>query len=192
MVRRLSFQAKHMGREAKIHYVCRDKVKGVPHHAKAGNINNCLLKGRVRGLWLWQGGLCSPASIFAVPGRGCVGLLWQTNPLRCSLWTAASKATLCSPSRPRTNPFLSPCCCQRTQATGDYVLVLDCDMIASPRILHATIGHLYMKSPGTAQSGDEDQVTWVYKPRTAFIQTPQGEQPVMLAVGPAEAHLQAK
>ena len=25
-------------------YVGRDKVKGVPHHAKAGNINSCLLK----------------------------------------------------------------------------------------------------------------------------------------------------
>ena len=25
-------------------YVARDKVKGVPHHAKAGNINSALLK----------------------------------------------------------------------------------------------------------------------------------------------------
>ena len=31
-------------REAKIVYVGREKVKGVPHHAKAGNINSCLLK----------------------------------------------------------------------------------------------------------------------------------------------------
>jgi hypothetical protein len=32
-------------------YLGRDKVKGVPHHAKAGNINSCLLKegaGKVR------------------------------------------------------------------------------------------------------------------------------------------------
>ncbi len=33
-----------MRREAKIVYVARKKVKGVPHHAKAGNINSCLLK----------------------------------------------------------------------------------------------------------------------------------------------------
>ena len=31
-------------RDANIVYVARDKVKGVPHHAKAGNINSCLLK----------------------------------------------------------------------------------------------------------------------------------------------------
>jgi cellulose synthase (UDP-forming) len=31
-------------REANIVYLGREKVKGVPHHAKAGNINNCLLK----------------------------------------------------------------------------------------------------------------------------------------------------
>lgn len=38
-------------REANIVYVAREKVKGVPHHAKAGNINSCLLKegpGKVR------------------------------------------------------------------------------------------------------------------------------------------------
>ncbi len=33
-----------MGREAELVYICRDKVKGVPHHAKAGNINSALLK----------------------------------------------------------------------------------------------------------------------------------------------------
>ena len=42
-------------REANIVYVAREKVKGVPHHAKAGNINSCLLKegpGKVGG---WGG-----------------------------------------------------------------------------------------------------------------------------------------
>jgi hypothetical protein len=41
-------------REANITYIGRDKAKGVPHHAKAGNINSCLLKegkGRVR---VWE------------------------------------------------------------------------------------------------------------------------------------------
>lgn len=33
-----------MGREAELHYVARKKVKGVNHHAKAGNINSALLK----------------------------------------------------------------------------------------------------------------------------------------------------
>lgn len=33
-----------MGRQASLHYIARDKVKGVTHHAKAGNINSALLK----------------------------------------------------------------------------------------------------------------------------------------------------
>jgi cellulose synthase (UDP-forming) len=33
-----------MGREANLSYLARTKVKGVPHHAKAGNINSALLK----------------------------------------------------------------------------------------------------------------------------------------------------
>ena len=44
MVNRLQKQLNYMQRDAKILHVTRDKVKGVPHHAKAGNINNCLLK----------------------------------------------------------------------------------------------------------------------------------------------------
>ena len=32
-----------MNREASIHYIAREKVKGVPHHAKAGNINSAML-----------------------------------------------------------------------------------------------------------------------------------------------------
>eukprot|EP00882_Tetradesmus_deserticola_P014856 GHRQ01015809.1.p1 GENE.GHRQ01015809.1~~GHRQ01015809.1.p1 ORF type:complete len:205 (-),score=52.99 GHRQ01015809.1:155-769(-) len=34
----------YMGREANLSYLARTKVKGVPHHAKAGNINSALLK----------------------------------------------------------------------------------------------------------------------------------------------------
>jgi hypothetical protein len=33
-----------MGREAQLLYVAREKVKGVRHHDKAGNINSALLK----------------------------------------------------------------------------------------------------------------------------------------------------
>lgn len=33
-----------MGRDAQVVYLGREKVKGVPHHAKAGNINSALLK----------------------------------------------------------------------------------------------------------------------------------------------------
>lgn len=43
MTRRINYQLKYMGRRANLKYVARDKVKGVPHHAKAGNINSCLL-----------------------------------------------------------------------------------------------------------------------------------------------------
>lgn len=44
-VQRLGVQARLMGRRAKLEYVARQKKKGVPHHAKAGNINSCLLGG---------------------------------------------------------------------------------------------------------------------------------------------------
>ncbi|KAL4547939.1 hypothetical protein Ndes2526B_g07156 [Nannochloris sp. 'desiccata'] len=44
MVRRLQKQAIYMGRDSSIECVVRTKVKNVPHHAKAGNINNCLFK----------------------------------------------------------------------------------------------------------------------------------------------------
>ena len=43
MKRRLVYQMRYMGRHANLTYVARPKVRGVPHHAKAGNINHCLL-----------------------------------------------------------------------------------------------------------------------------------------------------
>jgi cellulose synthase/poly-beta-1,6-N-acetylglucosamine synthase-like glycosyltransferase len=43
-VERIQKQAAFMKRNVKIIYCTRDKVAGIPHHAKAGNINNCLLK----------------------------------------------------------------------------------------------------------------------------------------------------
>lgn len=40
-----------MGREAELHYNARDRPTGVPHHAKAGNINAALLKAAPRGVF---------------------------------------------------------------------------------------------------------------------------------------------
>lgn len=111
-----------MHREAKIKYVARDKVPGVPHHAKAGNINNALLKG---------------------------------------------------------------------YSGGDYILVLDCDMILHPDFLMRTLGHFYWQ-PGS-QTDDAQAChrgpqsgagmgpnasaavpgQWVLKDKAAFVQTPQ-------------------
>ncbi len=71
------------------------QVQGVPHHAKAGNINHALLKGGV--------------------------------------------------------------------ARGDYVLVLDCDMLVHPDFLVRTIGHMYEQQGGQ----------WVPKDKVGFLQTPQ-------------------
>jgi cellulose synthase (UDP-forming) len=54
MVRRLRFQLAYMQRDAAVEYIGRDKSEGVPHHAKAGNINSCLLKegqGKVSAGW---------------------------------------------------------------------------------------------------------------------------------------------
>ncbi|KAL4423966.1 hypothetical protein ABPG75_001267 [Micractinium tetrahymenae] len=92
LVCRLTFQCKCMHREASIVYVARQKAAGVPHHAKAGNINSCLLK------------------------------------------EGAKK--------------------------GEFVLVLDCDMIVHPDFLERTVGHFY-------------KMRWVPKAKVAFLQTPQ-------------------
>ncbi len=53
---------RYMRREAEIVYVARDKVKGIPHHAKAGNINSALLKeapGQGEFILVLVGGGCS-------------------------------------------------------------------------------------------------------------------------------------
>lgn len=99
LVRRLAFQCKYMQREANITYIGRDKAKGVPHHAKAGNINSCLLK----------------------EGKG----------------------------------------------RGEFILVLDCDMIVEPDFLQKTVGHFYV------QEEEGVEAPWVPKKKAAFIQTPQ-------------------
>jgi cellulose synthase/poly-beta-1,6-N-acetylglucosamine synthase-like glycosyltransferase len=112
-----------MQRNAGIMYVARDKVAGVPHHAKAGNINSALLKA---------------------PG------------------------------------------------SGDFILVLDCDMVLHPDFLMRTLPHFYWQ-PGKPQeapqcqhsspcdkekgapaaTGFHEPVPWVLKDKAAFVQTPQ-------------------
>ena len=80
----LSSWCRYMGRQASLHYVARDKVKGVAHHAKAGNINSALLK----------------------EGSGL----------------------------------------------GDYILVLDSDMLVHPDFLLRSLGHFYeKKGPAKAE-----------------------------------------
>ncbi len=97
MVRRLRYQLTCMKREARLVYVARRRVHGVPHHAKAGNINHAIL---------------------------------------------------------------------RSQGQGEFIMVLDTDMIAHPDFLQRTIGHFYQRSSSDGEG-------WVQKKRTAFIQTPQ-------------------
>jgi cellulose synthase/poly-beta-1,6-N-acetylglucosamine synthase-like glycosyltransferase len=114
-----------MQRDAGIMYVTRDKVPGVPNHAKAGNINSALLK--------------SPGS-------------------------------------------------------GDFILVLDCDMVLHPDFLMRTLPHFYWQ-PGKhecqdvprgqgsspcdkekgvpAATGAHGPAAWVLKDKAAFVQTPQ-------------------
>ena len=40
------------GKAAKIHYIARHKPEGVPHHAKAGNMNNALFNGNLEGTFI--------------------------------------------------------------------------------------------------------------------------------------------
>jgi cellulose synthase (UDP-forming) len=67
-----------VGRAARVEYVARDKVPGVPHHAKAGNINSCLLKF--------------------------------------------------------------------SHGRGEFLMVLDCDMVVHPDFLQRTLGHFYAQA----------------------------------------------
>lgn len=84
-------------------YVTRTKIPSIPHHAKAGNINNALLKA---------------------PG------------------------------------------------SGDFVLVLDCNMIVHPDFLMRVLGHFYLR-PDNNSSGTAFEAPWVLKDKAAFVQTPQ-------------------
>lgn len=112
-----------MQRDAHVVYVARDKAPGVPHHAKAGNINNALLKSGT--------------------------------------------------------------------AHGEFILVLDSDMIVHPDFLMRTLGHFYWQ-PECFESGCHGcidgrcqspkaaaglpaacQPRWVLKEKAAFVQTPQ-------------------
>jgi hypothetical protein len=97
-----------MGRHARLVYQAREKTPGVPHHAKAGNINSSLLTS--------------------------------------------------------------------SAATGDFVLVLDCDMIVHPEFLQRTLGHFYTQasdSLGPAEDWPKSGPQWVLKPKAAFLQVPQ-------------------
>ena len=49
MVHRVKTQLKTLQYEADLRYIARPKVKGTPHHAKAGNINHALLSSGTRG-----------------------------------------------------------------------------------------------------------------------------------------------
>ncbi|KAL4527944.1 hypothetical protein Ndes2526B_g07735 [Nannochloris sp. 'desiccata'] len=52
MVRRLRYQLTCMKREARLVYVARRRVHGVPHHAKAGNINHAILRSQGQGAFI--------------------------------------------------------------------------------------------------------------------------------------------
>ena len=107
----------HVQREARICYVARDKAAGVPHHAKAGNINSALLKegpGRVRRL---LGGRA---------GQWCTCACGSVRPGQCSMqWCVCA----CRPVRPRSCCLLSPGWRRAPPCSqGDFILILDCDM----------------------------------------------------------------
>ena len=52
-----------------------------------------------------------------------------------------------------------------SQGKGEYIMVLDTDMIVHPDFLQRTIGHFYKRGP--------NREGWVPKERCAFLQTPQ-------------------
>ncbi len=61
-----------------------------------------------------------------------------------------------------------------SQGKGEFILVLDMDMICHPDCLQRLLGHFYRrKKEGEKTSGGSTKSDWVKKPRTALIQTPQ-------------------
>jgi hypothetical protein len=61
-------------------------------------------------------------------------------------------------------------------ASGDFVLVLDCDMIVHPEFLLRTLGHFYVESKAGndgASAKGQPSTSWVLKPKAALLQAPQ-------------------
>lgn len=46
---------------------------------------------------------------------------------------------------------------------GEFILVLDCDMLAHPDLLLRVLGHFY----------EHNGKAWIKKEKAAFVQTPQ-------------------
>ena len=121
-------------REANIVYLGRDKAKGVPHHAKAGNINSCLLKegaGKVRSA-------AAAAAAAAAIGRPCLLVFQSLAPAPmlvqccCARLHGRGWPNSAAPCVILYCAELSPCCACCAVLQGEYIMVLDCDMIVHP------------------------------------------------------------
>ena len=132
-------------------YCGREKVKGVPHHAKAGNINSALLKegpGKVRprrafpplALWAAQPRLRQPASFMGLQRCGVTGLEGLSG-------TRAARGASPRHARAPRSPSLLrlPACMDPLQ--GDFILVLDCDMSERRRLLLSGGGWCHAQLP---------------------------------------------
>jgi cellulose synthase/poly-beta-1,6-N-acetylglucosamine synthase-like glycosyltransferase len=61
-------------------------------------------------------------------------------------------------------------------ATGDFVLVLDCDMIVHPEFLLRTLGHFYVETKAgndVSSAKGQPATRWALKPKAALLQAPQ-------------------
>lgn len=121
--------AASLQRDANIVYVARDKVKGVPHHAKAGNINSCLLKegpGKVGGgernvasmcLCKVEGGERGVADVCRTAHKpGVASRRWAL----CLRSMSEHAGHVC-----KSASDWHPAC---SALQGEYVLILDADM----------------------------------------------------------------
>ena len=130
-----------MQRKASVHYLARDKVKGVPHHAKAGNINSALMMEGDMQVYI---------------GYMSVNRFWHRATMPMEMNDYLRYQLDGYSGRKKIN--LGVCFCQ-----GEFVLILDCDMLVHPDFLQRTLGHFYKNEGGS----------WVKKPKVAFLQTPQ-------------------
>lgn len=60
----------------------------------------------------------------------------------------------------------------KAPGSGEFVLVLDSDMIVCPDFLMRVLGHFY-RQPDNNSSGSAFEAPWVLKDKAAFAQTPQ-------------------
>jgi hypothetical protein len=186
-----------VGRDARLLYVARDKVKGVAHHAKAGNINSCLLKeGPGQGQFMvvldcdmvvhpdfllrTLGHFYAPAvpgtpGAVLSPAAAAANTAPQAGEAQAQGKGAAEELQAASEGSTAPSAALVPADCVGGWAVGGRVAPVDTSGSSSfachPSAAPEQAIELLLGS--NRDSYMRRHSAWVLKPKTAFLQTPQ-------------------